>query len=110
MRDTAAFDRAERHAARAERLDSLRRSGVIPLCLPAFIGATSWAILLAASSSGGRTAAPWRVVHAVAVGCTLVSPVFAAVATVLNVISTTHRPFSEVRRAWLIIGAALLCV
>lgn len=107
------FDRSpERHALVANHLNRLREASVRPLCMPSFLAATSWALLmLAAKASGGHDAAHvWSgLPYLVAMASTLLSPVSAAIAVVLTAVSSTHRPFAEVRGAWVMIGAALGC-
>jgi hypothetical protein len=96
----------------ASRLNRLREASVRPLCVPSFLAATTWVLLLlAAKVSGGHDAAGlWSgLPYLVAMASTLFSPVCAAIAVVLTAVSTTHRPFAEVRSSWTMIGAALVC-
>jgi hypothetical protein len=101
----------ERHALAASRLNRLRERVVRPLCMPSFLAATSWMVLLAPQAFGRHGGAPLSSapLHLLAMVSTLLSPVCVAMAVVLTAVSSRHRPLIEIRGAWVMIGASLVC-
>jgi len=93
----------EEHRRIASRLDRLRRTLVRPLCAPAFVAGLSWL-----AHGAARSAAPvW--LSRLAMVSTLLSPLCLAIAFVLTVVPSRHRPLGEVRTDWVVMAATLGC-